>query len=278
MSAPEKRTIGPAEAEQILVGNTKNRNVSRTVVSRYANAMTRGEWMLSNDIICVDPEGVLLNGQHRLHALVESNSSQEFWYWAGCPSDARMAMDMGNRRDAADTATLSGTPISKAFAKALRLIKNPITSKTTQTASPAVLIEWFSEWGDSLEMAKMALPAGAAYRNHALYLAAAAEAICWKPDCAEQVGDFFGIMVDNTTVTERPVDSAGRDHIPAAFFKWNMQLQKQNKRVSSFSHYKLILNGLQSYIDDAQWPKSKRVNIEDAPKAAVLFQRQELLG
>jgi len=120
--APEVRTISPADAELLLAFNTHNRSANPNTIKRYAQTMRNGEWTLSNDIICIGADGVLMNGQHRLSAIVESQTEQEFWVWEGCPAEALMAMDMGKRREAADVATLSGVAISKAHAKALRLI------------------------------------------------------------------------------------------------------------------------------------------------------------
>ena len=276
MSAPTQQLISPAKAESILQGNTKNRNVSKAVIARYAAAMQRGDWMLSNDVICITTDGILLNGQHRMNAVVVSETSQDFWVWEGCPPDAQMVMDMGNKRDAADNATLSGgVNISRYVAKAMRFVKGDLAARSVPTATPQELIEWHHEWGDNIDLAIETLPTG--HRTHALYIAAVAEALNWKIDCADLCADFFGIMLDNQKVSEEPIDSANRDYIPACYFKWVNALAKDRKRITTWGQYKLILNGLQAYIDDAQWSKKKSFTIDEAPMSPVLFRRPAYL-
>ena len=53
---------------------------------------------------CITTDGILLNGHHRdERGTIET--SQDFWVWEGCPADAQMVNNMGNKRDAADNAT-----------------------------------------------------------------------------------------------------------------------------------------------------------------------------
>ena len=106
MSAPTQQLISPARLKASFRATPKT-ETSKAVIARYAAAMQRGDWMLSNDVICITTDGILLNGQHRMNAVVVSETSQDFWVWEGCPPDAQMVMDMGNKRDAADNATLS---------------------------------------------------------------------------------------------------------------------------------------------------------------------------
>jgi hypothetical protein len=272
--APEVRTISPADAELLLAFNTHNRSANPNTIKRYAQTMRNGEWTLSNDIICIGADGVLMNGQHRLSAIVESQTEQEFWVWEGCPAEALMAMDMGKRREAADVATLSGVAISKAHAKALRLIGTDWSQRSTITATPGELITLNNEWATYLELAQKGLPTY--HKTHALLVAAVAEAWHW---CGSEVEkgvkayDFIGIMIENTPHQDRPVDSKGADYIPCQYHRWVNQLAKGNKRLSAFSHYKIILNGLQAYLNDQNWGSAKQFNVAEAPMCASIFNR-----
>ncbi|HEY5050458.1 MAG TPA: hypothetical protein VII50_06125, partial [Acidothermaceae bacterium] len=66
------QTITPAKAAEWLEANTTNRPVSRTVVRSFAEAMKRGEWIVTHQGIAFDVSGVLIDGQHRLAAVVEA--------------------------------------------------------------------------------------------------------------------------------------------------------------------------------------------------------------
>jgi len=58
--------------------NPHNRAVSTTTITRYATLMNRGEWMLTCEPIMFDWNGNLLNGQHRLMAIIASGKPQQF--------------------------------------------------------------------------------------------------------------------------------------------------------------------------------------------------------
>ena len=57
---------------------------------------------------------------------------------------------------------------------------------------------------------------------------------------------------------------------PPAYFQWVNALAKDRKRITTWGQYKLILNGLQAYIDDAQWSKKKSFTIDEATMSPVL--------
>ena len=67
--------ISPEAAAQLLEGNTRNRKINKNAIKRYSALMSQGLWKPGNDAICVAPDGTLLNGQHRLTAVIDSGVS-----------------------------------------------------------------------------------------------------------------------------------------------------------------------------------------------------------
>jgi hypothetical protein len=68
-------TITPAKARKYLEANTGNfRPRDQARVKRYAGEMSAGEWELNGESIKFSVNGELLDGQHRLLAVVEANS------------------------------------------------------------------------------------------------------------------------------------------------------------------------------------------------------------
>ena len=55
----------------------KNQNVVQKRVGQYAKMMRKGEWVISNPLT-FDMEGSLIDGRHRLHAVIESGSITPF--------------------------------------------------------------------------------------------------------------------------------------------------------------------------------------------------------
>lgn len=69
--------INSAVAEKLLEKNDGNRTVSPAVVSRYARDMKAGRWKTAGNPINIGPNGKLLNGQHRLLAIISSGVELE---------------------------------------------------------------------------------------------------------------------------------------------------------------------------------------------------------
>lgn len=69
--------VDPKKAELWLKKNTKNRKVSNRHVSQLANEMKEGKWLLNGQAIAFSKDGVLLDGQHRLLAVIMSGVTVE---------------------------------------------------------------------------------------------------------------------------------------------------------------------------------------------------------
>ena len=99
--------IGPREAQMLLDKAAPNRNISDMLVMKYAVAMLDGDWHNIGDPIRLDERGRLSDGQHRLSAIVESETVQEFTVMEGVPFEQTiMAVDMGRKRSIVDVLTI----------------------------------------------------------------------------------------------------------------------------------------------------------------------------
>lgn len=89
------------KTEKMVEGGTalKNRPVSTNRVEKYAAMMRDGQWKFTGEPIQLHPDGYLLNGQHRLHAIVKSGTSHQMVLVDGVDKDSFRVMDTGmNRR------------------------------------------------------------------------------------------------------------------------------------------------------------------------------------
>lgn len=76
----ETINITPAQAQTWLdtlqkaveEGRARQRNTSEQVISRYADDMRNGKWGLTHQGIAFNSDGILLDGQHRLWAIIRS--------------------------------------------------------------------------------------------------------------------------------------------------------------------------------------------------------------
>jgi len=103
------RVITKKEAVKFLEKNDKNRKLSRHVVSNYASMINRGEWQLSIDPIAFDTNGRLINGQHRLSALIKSEA-EELPFYVALNQDPSLfsVLDAGKKRGGGDVLSIQG--------------------------------------------------------------------------------------------------------------------------------------------------------------------------
>lgn len=70
--------VSPEVAQKLLSNNPENRPIEEDRVREYADKMRRGEWkekMHGGSPLIVMKEGELINGQHRLMAVVKYGKS-----------------------------------------------------------------------------------------------------------------------------------------------------------------------------------------------------------
>lgn len=98
----ELKTITPDEAKAMLEKNIGNRPCNQATVRLYTNLMLEGKWGLTPDAIAFDVTGRLMNGQHRLKAVILSNTTQKFLVTSQMPLESFAYTDYGRRRQAGD--------------------------------------------------------------------------------------------------------------------------------------------------------------------------------
>ena len=113
-------TITPRIAEQYLTTMTTNRSLKSSVISRYADDMIAGRWVLTHQGIAFDENGSLCDGQHRLQAIIKSGVSVSMVVTRGVDPTAIFNLDNGVGRTFRDSETIAGNPIPAAFPAALR--------------------------------------------------------------------------------------------------------------------------------------------------------------
>lgn len=100
--------ITPQVAENFLKKNTMNRPPSADVVNEYARQMAAGLWFEeTGESIKVTAEGILIDGQQRLMAIIKSGVALRFLI-TEVTEDAFKYIDTGKKRTAADLFASSG--------------------------------------------------------------------------------------------------------------------------------------------------------------------------
>lgn len=114
--------ITPELAHEWLGFNTHNRNVRQRVVLAYAADMTAGNWRWNGESVKFSADGTLLDGQHRLKAVVEAGIAVPMLVIRGLKNDAQETVDGGAKRKFADVLKLRDEPSPIALASICRRV------------------------------------------------------------------------------------------------------------------------------------------------------------
>ncbi len=101
-------TVTPDLATEWLARNGHNRPLRQRAVTDYARDMDSGHWLQNGEAIKFASDGTLLDGQHRLHAVVMSGADVVMLVVRGLPMSTQETMDAGRRRTTADAFGLRG--------------------------------------------------------------------------------------------------------------------------------------------------------------------------
>ena len=78
------------------------------IVAKYAADMRRGSWILSPQGIAFDEKGRVIDGQHRLLAIIQSGCSIPMYVVSECGNEAIKALDQGAVRTVANMMQILG--------------------------------------------------------------------------------------------------------------------------------------------------------------------------
>ncbi len=105
----ETITLTPTLATKLLEGNTNNRPLSQMHVERIARQITDGKWIFNGDTIKLSDKDEILDGQHRLWAVVEAKKPVETAIVYGVKAEAFATMDtIRKARSGGDTLAVAG--------------------------------------------------------------------------------------------------------------------------------------------------------------------------
>lgn len=114
--------VTPDVAKGWLKMNLRNRPLRQAHVAFLATAMREGKWVRNGDTIRFDDAGLLIDGQHRLAAVVQSGRSVLMDVVKGVDKAAFSTIDTGKKRSASDVLAIDGVKNSARVAAAARLV------------------------------------------------------------------------------------------------------------------------------------------------------------
>ena len=131
-------TITPALAAAWLnhFNYADNRNISQARTSLYSRRIAAGGWRLNAEAIIFDKESGLLNGQHRLKAVCDTNKAITCLVVVGVATETFTTMDQGYTRSGAQVFSMAGYARGSVRASVCRAVYSWETSNGNMTAAP----------------------------------------------------------------------------------------------------------------------------------------------
>lgn len=100
--------VTPEIAARWLETNTVNRRLRKHRVDRYSRDLESSRWRVHHQGVAFDTEGNLIDGQHRLQAIVNTKKECLLLVVRNCPIESRLHVDEIMTRSTSDALAVSG--------------------------------------------------------------------------------------------------------------------------------------------------------------------------
>jgi hypothetical protein len=204
MDDMRREKITPTKAQQWLDANKTNRSLREGIVEQYAADMRAGNWTKCPVPISFYKDGDLADGQHRLYAIIESGTTQEFYVLRDLERKDGLNIDTGLSRSVVDNGRISGLDphLSNSLVSAARGVAEGNASNSRM--SNAAKLAQVNEHREACEWAVTALPRTKGIANSVVY-AAIARAWYYEDD-KERLEKFCRVL--GTGFSDGDADSA----------------------------------------------------------------------
>jgi hypothetical protein len=122
--------ITPSMASILLANNPKNRPLKRRHIVFLCEEIRNGRWKFNGDAIRIGTDGSLIDGQHRLEAVRQTDIAIKALVVDGLDPNVFDTIDGGALRTAGDTLTVAGEKNGRNLAGALVVADEILSGKT----------------------------------------------------------------------------------------------------------------------------------------------------
>ena len=117
----EKISISPAFAAELLKGNVANRSLIKRKIAQYVSDMKNGLWTPDTaETVKLTKNMRVLDGQHRLHAIVIAGVTIDMFVAYNVPETAMNNIDTGTARSVKNIVELNGIPNAQHISSMLK--------------------------------------------------------------------------------------------------------------------------------------------------------------
>lgn len=114
--------VSPSLARKWLdkSADIKQRGVRKARVEKLAHAILSGQWQVTHQGIALSSEGEVLDGQHRLLAIIQSGVTVDVMVMRDVPAEVFQAIDTGASRTPSDSLKIAGYSNTNVLAAVVR--------------------------------------------------------------------------------------------------------------------------------------------------------------
>lgn len=118
----EVTTVTPGLAQELLRRNPDNRNIKPAKAAHFTADMIAGRWTFNGEPLLISKDGLLNDGQHRVQALIDANTSIPMVIVFGLDRESRTTVDQGSARTAGDYLHMGGSAYANQCASIARVV------------------------------------------------------------------------------------------------------------------------------------------------------------
>lgn len=100
----------------------RQRGIRRRRVEKLAHAINSGQWQITHQGIAMSSDGIVLDGQHRLHAVILADETVQMMVMRDVPAEVFHSIDTGASRTPSDSLKIAGFSDTNILAAVVRTI------------------------------------------------------------------------------------------------------------------------------------------------------------
>ena len=239
----EVRIITPDEARLWMDHRSPNRKIDSAKVMAMARDMLAGNWRVTHQGIAFGPDGLLVDGQHRLAGIILADRPAEAMVTWNLPAEANLVIDDHRPRSGADVLSIEqGVAVDTLTVAILRFIERPASAGTSMARfSKSELRDSLVTHGQAVSFVIKNLPARSRGITVAPILTPAARA--WYSADRARIAEFLVVLATGIP-KHSPADTAAlrlRD--------WCISLRDIRQRPTRVEQYRRAQNALRHFLD-----------------------------
>lgn len=214
-------SITPALATELLKGNTRNRSLVQSRVLAMAEDMAAGRWRATHQGVAVATDGTLLDGQHRLNAVLLADMTVPMLVTRGLAPESIDAIDTGETRRPHDVMAIAdGVSLSTVQRSAVTVAARLVADGNLSGHGPKITVTYlraaWAEHGADVRAVLDALVNGAGHGRLTNAAVTGSLAIAHRTRPA-QVAEFCGLLRTGANLAENHPALLLRNHVTVQY-------------------------------------------------------------